>query len=210
MAAELLHDYEAEHSTGGALCLEFTNTTSARRTDTPSEHLHSYADLLAWAQGQKILTSELAVRLAGESERHPQAAADALQRALALREALYRIFTAHADGLPPAAPDLQLLNTTLAEAMPHRRLTVGADGFTWEWEAEADDLAQMLWPVARSAADLLTSPDLGRVRECAGATCDWLFIDRSKNHSRRWCDMQECGNVAKVRRYRTRKQQAAE
>ena len=64
----------------------------------------------------------------------------------------------------------------------------------------------MLWPVARSAADLLTSDDLGRVRECAGERCNWLFIDRSKNHSRRWCDMQDCGNVAKVRRYRSRKQ----
>ena len=209
MTAGLLHDHEAEHSTGGALCLEFTNTTSARRTDAPSEHLHSYADLLAWAQGQEILAPELAARLASEGERRAQAAADALQRALELREALYRIFTAHADGLPPAAADLQLLNTALAEAMPHRRLAAGTEGFSWQWEAEADTLAQMLWPVARSAADLLTSPDLARVRECAGATCDWLFIDRSKNHSRRWCDMQECGNVAKVRRYRTRKQASA-
>ena len=126
-----------------------------------------------------------------------------------LREALYRIFTAHADGRDPAAEDLALLNRALALAMPHLQLSARAGTFAWEWDEDALDLHRLLWPVARSAADLLTSDDLVRVRECAGEHCNWLFIDRSKNNSRRWCDMQDCGNVAKVRRYRSRKQAGA-
>jgi predicted RNA-binding Zn ribbon-like protein len=168
--------------------------------------LHSYADLLAWAQGSGVLSSELAARLAAAGAARPQKAAAAFQQALALREAIYSIFTAHADERAPAAEDLALLNAALAEALPHRRLVATAEGFGWQWEEDPAALAQMLWPVARSAADLLTSPDLSRVRGCAGATCDWLFIDHSKNRSRRWCDMQECGNVEKVRRYRRKKQ----
>jgi predicted RNA-binding Zn ribbon-like protein len=203
MAANLQDEHE--HSTGGALCLEFTNTTSARRTDRPSEHLHSYGDLLAWAEGQGVLSPPLAAHLAIAGAEHAQEAAAALEQAIALREAIYYIFTAHAAGDAPDAADLARLNAALAAALPHRRLVAAAGGFTWQWEEDAADLAQMLWPVARSAADLLTSPDLNRVRECAGATCDWLFVDHSKNRSRRWCDMQECGNVEKVRRYRRRK-----
>jgi predicted RNA-binding Zn ribbon-like protein len=205
MMATGLQD-EHEHSTGGALCLEFTNTTSARRTDSPSEQLHRYTDLLAWATGVGAVSPALAAHLGVVSESRQQEAAAALQRALALREAIYAIFMAHASGSLPAAGDLALLNAALAEAMPHRRLAATDEGFGWQWEEDAEALTQILWPVARSAADLLTSPDLSRVRQCAGATCDWLFVDHSKNRSRRWCDMQECGNVEKVRRYRRRKQ----
>lgn len=206
MAAEL-YDGHA-HGTGGALCLEFTNTTSARHTEEPSEHLHTYADLLAWAEKAGVLSPALAARLAAAAAGRPAQAEAALEQAIALREAIYAIFTAHAGSRAPAEDDLALLNAALAAALPHRRLAVMAEGFAWQWEEDPASLAQMLWPVAHSAASLLTSPDLSRVRECAGATCDWLFVDHSKNRSRRWCDMQECGNVEKVRRYR-RRQQAA-
>lgn len=207
MVAELKEDHV--HSTGGALCLEFTNTTSARQTDAPSEQLHSYADLLTWAQKEEVVSPALAARLADVAEAQPSEAATALQQALVLREAIYAIFNAHVAGNAPADADLALLNAALAASLPHRQLVCTAEGFGWQWEEAPNALAQMLWPVVRSAADLLTSPDLSRVRQCAGAICDWLFIDHSKNRSRRWCDMQECGNVEKVRRYRRRKQGGA-
>jgi predicted RNA-binding Zn ribbon-like protein len=199
---------EHGHSTGGRLCLEFTNTISARDTGTPNERLHSYGDLLAWSEREGAVPAALVAQLAKVAESKPQAAGIALQSAVELREALYRIFTAHAGGNPPRGNDLALLNAILAHAMPHLRLAAGENGFAWRWDEEMVELDRMLWPVVRSAADLLTSDDLSRVRECAGEHCTWLFIDRSKNHSRRWCDMQECGNVAKVRRYRGRKQAA--
>jgi predicted RNA-binding Zn ribbon-like protein len=199
---------EHVHSTGGRLCLEFTNTISARGTGTPNERLHSYGDLLAWSEREGAVPVALLAQLANVAEGKPRAAGVALQSAVELREALYRIFTGHADGNLPKWDDLALLNAILARAMPHLHLVAGEDGFAWHWDEETVELDRMLWPVVRSAADLLTSDDLGRVRECAGEHCTWLFIDRSKNRSRRWCDMQECGNVAKVRRYRSRKQAA--
>ncbi len=79
-------------------------------------------------------------------------------------------------------------------------------GFAWEWDAGGDVLARPLWALARSAADLLTSPRLSRVRECPGEDgCGWLFLDTSKNGSRRWCSMQGCGSRAKARRYAGRR-----
>jgi CGNR zinc finger len=78
----------------------------------------------------------------------------------------------------------------------------GGDGFGWTWELE-DDLAGVLWPVAHSATELLVAGPLGRVKGCAG--CNWLFVDESKNRSRRWCAMEECGTHAKMQRYVARR-----
>lgn len=197
---------EHVHSTGDNLCLTFTNTASARVDGTLKEQLHSYEDLLAWGEREGALPASSAAQLADLARSSPQQARGMLHAAIELREALYRIFTAHAESREPPADDLSMLNRVLAQTLPHLQLAAGPEGFTWEWNEDELDLGRMLWPVARSAADLLTSDDLARVRECAGERCNWLFIDRSKNHSRRWCDMQDCGNVAKVRRYRSRKQ----
>ena len=82
--------------------------------------------------------------------------------------------------------------------------------YTWEWAKYDQDLDRPLWPVARTAADLLTSGRLDRVRECPGADgCGWLFYDTSKNGSRRWCSMEGCGNVAKARRLYARRRAAS-
>jgi predicted RNA-binding Zn ribbon-like protein len=198
------------HGTSERLCLDFANTASARDTDAPKEHLlHTYGALLAWSGAKEALPPSIVARLAQEAERRPEDAGAALRQAIALREALYRIFTAHAEGEQPQESDLLLLNDVLTRAMPHRRLSAVQTEFTWQWDEEAVDLDRMLWAIALSAAELLTSPELDRVRECAKEHCNWLFVDRSKNRSRRWCDMQECGNVAKVRRYRSRQQAAA-
>jgi predicted RNA-binding Zn ribbon-like protein len=131
---------------------------------------------------------------------------DVLQQAITLREATYRIFSNVAAVHPPAPDDLGILNVALPDAMSHLQVVALPTGFTWDWTASLDALDQMLWPVVRSAADLLTSDDLDRVRECADDRgCGYLFIDRSRNRSRRWCSMESCGNRAKVVRYLERR-----
>jgi predicted RNA-binding Zn ribbon-like protein len=127
-----------------------------------------------------------------------------LEEAVRFREALFRIFAAVASRRSPPRDDLALLNLVLCRALAHRRVERTEGGFAWGWAEAADALVRMLWPVARSAADLLVSPDVARVKKCAGPTCDWLFVDMSRNRSRRWCDMRECGNRAKARRYSAR------
>jgi predicted RNA-binding Zn ribbon-like protein len=189
---------------GGELCLDFANTVGSRTGNNKYEHLNSYANLLAWSRQAGAVTDQEAQQLNGEATRRPSEAAVVLEKAITLREAIYRIFSAVASGNQPQASDLDVLNAVLAEAMSQVRVVPTGDGFIWEWTKDTGALDRVLWPIARSAADFLTTGELNRVRECSGDTCGWLFVDMSRNRSRRWCDMQDCGNVAKVRRFRQR------
>ena len=180
--------------------MDFTNTVGGRMSAEPNERLTSYLELVAWARHAGILTPEKAEQLIVHASRQPDAAEAVLRRAIDLREALYRIFSVSAVALPPRETDLNALNDVLPAAMSRLRLERGATACSWIW-AEDGELDQMLWPIARSAAELLTSGELQRVRECAGDSCNWLFLDMSKNRSRRWCDMNDCGNRAKARRH---------
>ena len=194
--------------TGNHLCLDFTNTVQDRFT-SPRELLNSYSDLLLWSQGAQILTEDEAERLREEASRHTREAKAVLQRAIDLREALYRIFFVVARGSSLEKVDLSTLNTEFSEAMSQACIVPAKDSFALDWTGKEKALDHMLWTIARSAADLLTSEGLDDVRVCAAEDCNWLFLDTSKNHSRRWCDMKSCGNRAKARKHYTQKKQSA-
>jgi predicted RNA-binding Zn ribbon-like protein len=185
--------------------LNFANIVGGRRPDHPREYLHTYGDLVAWSRHAGILNDDAAQRLVDEAERRPAEAAQILAQAQALREAIYRIFSAIAAGGTPLADDLVILNDALGNTLARLQVTPTPDGFIWSWRPDETALDSMLWPLVRSAGELLTSPELDRVRECDGDTCSWLFLDTSKNRSRRWCDMRDCGNRAKARRHYSRK-----
>jgi predicted RNA-binding Zn ribbon-like protein len=195
----------------GWLCLDYANTAEWHASDQPIEHLNSYADLVEWGRATSLIDETDAQRWLAEGERRPGAAAETLDRAIRLREALYHMFTALSVGDRPAADDLSIVNQTLAKALAHLRLTTQPGGITWEWEKPETALEWVLWPVSRSAADLLTSAsDLERIGVCEDDRgCGWLFVDTSKNHSRRYCGY-GCANRAKARRhYARQKQQSA-
>jgi predicted RNA-binding Zn ribbon-like protein len=186
------------------LCLNFANTVGNHKSDEPNERIDSYLELLAWSRHVGIFTDQLARQLARVASRHRGEAKQVLDRAMALREAIYRIFSAVSEQDAPHAADVAILNDALSSAMSRARLVRTESGFAWNWAREEGALDQMLWPIARSAAELLTSDELDSVRECANDTCGWLFVDTSKNHSRRWCSMSDCGNRAKARRHYAR------
>jgi predicted RNA-binding Zn ribbon-like protein len=206
----------------GDLSLDFANTAEWHAGHDPVESLLSYVDALDWARDRGILDETQRQTLLAKARSDPSREAEAFRRIIALREAVYHIFSAVAHCVAPAQADLDTLNAELAEASPYLRLVAasadgrgcgapggegpGGDtpGFAWVWTEVEDHLTSLLWPVARSATELLTSPQLPRLRECAGEACGWVFLDRTKNASRRWCDMAECGNRAKARRYRAR------
>jgi predicted RNA-binding Zn ribbon-like protein len=194
----------------GHLSLAFANTVAWRAGDSPEERLTSYRDLVAWGQQTGILTDHEAEQLLKEAARRPREAATVLERAITLREAIYRLFSALSGGRPPEASDLATLNAELSHAMTRSQIVPRAEDFVWEWVDAERVLDRMLWAVVRDAADLLTSDDLNRVRECAGDGCGWLFFDRSRNRSRRWCAMEDCGNRAKARRFYERRRAAAQ
>ena len=190
---------------GGALCLDFVNTMDDRPTPQPKELLTSYADLVSWARQSGAVTRSQREVLEKDAARRAQKALATLERARSVREKLFALFSNAAAGRPLSRKTLQSLNEPLGAALARQRLAPGmAGGAAWAW-SRSSDLDRILWPVLRSAADLLTSEELERVRECASESCAWLFIDRSKNASRRWCDMTVCGNRDKVRRHRQKR-----
>lgn len=186
---------------GGRSCLDFTNTVDPRTGVNDRDYLVTYGDLVTWAVHAGVLTQAEARPLLREAARDPVRAGRALARAVALREAIYRIFVTVARSGRPSASDLDILNGVLAEALARSRVVSKGRGFTWEWPAAETELDRILWPLARSAGELLVADELSLVRECAGEGCGWLFLDASKNHSRRWCTMGVCGNRAKARRH---------
>ena len=193
---------------GGRLSLDLANTTDWHASDHPVESLTSYSDLVAWSQHVGILTDHRAQRLLKEAARRPVDASAVLERAIALREAIYRIFSAISHGHPPQAADLATFNAELSGALAQSQIVSTAEGFAWDWAGAEDALDGMLWPVVHDAAGLLTSEELDRVGQCADDRCGWLFLDTSRNRSRRWCSMEDCGNRAKARRHYERKRAA--
>ena len=188
---------------GGRLCLDFCNTVRDRR-GTPQERLGTYSDLVGWSWRTGVLNAEEAARLKRAATRNSTAAMAVLQRAVALREALHGIFTIVATGKRPRAAQLDVLNAELGSAMARSQVIPTESSFTWVWAEGGKALDSMLWHVARSAADLLTTGELIAIRQCRGAACGWLFLDTSRNRTRVWCDMRVCGNRAKARRHHAR------
>ena len=184
---------------GGHPALDFVNTVEGESDGEPGfEFLRGYGDLVAWSERVGVLSDEEAGRLAREAKRRPEEVEAVYLDALKLRDALYGVFRAIAEGGDPPSGSLEILRGYECRALSHGKLAASADGFDWKWTDEGD-LAMMLWPVAHAATGLLTSGDLDRLKRCAH--CRWLFLDASRNRSRRWCTMEVCGTHEKVRRY---------
>lgn len=190
------------------LCLGFVNTKFWRGTATPTEQLHTPADLLAWCESTGVWPTAMLQPTRGWWEQQPAEAEAALSGAIALREALFRVFAATASGSMPASADLGALNAALAAAPSRARLRPQGDGFVWELPGRPEDHTLPFAPVPWSAGALLTGGRLGRVRQCANPQCLWLFLDDSKSGNRRWCSMAMCGNRAKAHRHYARQRQA--
>jgi predicted RNA-binding Zn ribbon-like protein len=186
----------------GHPALDFANTLSWRGQPRAIDYLRDYRALIAWARGARLLTPRQADRLARAARRQPARAAAALARARALRETVYRIGSAIARGRDPRSADLARLHVARLAALRHARLAP-AGGHAWapEWD-EAPRLDRPWWPLACAVASLLEHPlphPLGRCPDCA-----WLFLDSSRNRSRRWCSSGDCGNRARGQRFRDR------
>ena len=195
------HDFEF---VGGSVALDFANTLGGMHTAPTHEHLIEYADLVAFGRSAGTISPSQGRRLIDEAERQPARAAAVLRRAILVREAIWRVFDAFAKSARADAADFATIHEEELAALKHARFEQSGSDVAYQWSEELS-LDRPLWDIARAAGDLLRSTvDRTRIRECGSATCEWLFIDMSRNHTRRWCDMNDCGNVAKVRRYRAR------
>ena len=193
---------------GGPLCLDFINTLDDRPMPEHKELLVSYYDLVSFAADAAILSEVQLRELISRSTLNPTQADRALRIAILMRETMYAVFWAVVKKRPAPPVQLQALNQYVRTAAQHFRLVSGQGHFEWQIDVDRAGLEAPLWPIARSAGELLASDQLQYVKACASKTCEWLFLDTSKNHARRWCDMTKCGNRAKVQRFYTRNQEA--
>jgi predicted RNA-binding Zn ribbon-like protein len=188
--------------------LAFANTLSWRGREAPIETLGDFGDLVQWAAGSAGLAAGMVRDLESWAHEHPPMAAELFAEAIALREAIFRIFHALAGGEAVPDRDLAALNRALAAAPRRHRLARSETGYGWQIGPVALSAAALLAPVLWSAGDLMASDRRRRVRLCANEQCLWLFLDQSKTGTRRWCDMASCGNRAKARRHYQRARQA--
>ncbi|HVE57740.1 MAG TPA: ABATE domain-containing protein [Pyrinomonadaceae bacterium] len=203
---------------GGNLSLDFVNTVNGRISNPnkktgrdyydafPSDKMENYADLIGWSLKAGLFDEKEAKNLLLVDENNSQAAETVLKRAFILRESIYRLFRSVVEGWQPEAEDLEKLNRELSVARRHQKLSTAGNGFVFEWINPAEALDGMLWQISESAAELLVNGDLLRISRCLNNVCNWLFLDTSRNRTRQWCVMKDCGNVAKVRRFRAKRQ----
>ncbi len=185
---------------GGHLALDLTNTVDWHAAESRVDRLQRYSDFLAWARQAAIVSAAEARELAEAAGAHPKRARAALSTVRRTREAIYQVFAATAASHAPDARSLTAMSAGVREAASHGRLRWASQA-RWAWE-DPHDMLRPLWAVIWTASELLTSAEVGRVRQCQSDDgCGWLFVDRSKNGARRWCSMAVCGNRAKARRH---------
>lgn len=197
---------------GGTLALDFVNTVSGLRGVDARERIEGYDDLVYWGLQAGLIDAEQEHRLYAEAQKHPRKAAEARERAIAAREHLHEVVMAAAGMKPTPAHALEGLNRWIAEALAHRRVRSPAAGrFESVFEDDGDLLA-FLRPVAADALRVLeTELREDRVRVCEereAGNCGWVFVDETRNQTRRFCSAKECGNRAKQRRHRLRQKGA--
>jgi predicted RNA-binding Zn ribbon-like protein len=194
---------------GGALCLDFCNSGQGIKNPRQEEWIATFADLMDWLEAAGALSKSQATRLRAAGADSPQAAQQFLTRAIGFREALARVLLARTESRAAASEDLRVIDAQYARTAPFARLASTPEGFAWSLDTAASALDAALRPVVESAVGLLTSGKLARLRRCGSATCYWLFLDETKNCSRRWCEMASCGNLMKVRRHRASRHRSA-
>jgi predicted RNA-binding Zn ribbon-like protein len=195
----------------GHPALDFVNTLDDRFEESgPVELLANYDDLLRFVS-QAGLIAERQFRELKNLKPSPAKRSNVLADAVRLREALAAILYAVFENKQPPKAALLNLETIFKRAAGHRNLSfkrIDSPEFptelSWEYEGIGKDIQSPLWLLAQAANDLLTSPQVGQIRKCASSTCQWLFLDTSKNHTRRWCDMKICGNRNKARLFHLR------
>jgi predicted RNA-binding Zn ribbon-like protein len=203
-AASVLAPHLPFKYVGGDPAVDLVNTVDWTRQGPVDDRLTSYERLTQWAEGAGLITARLGDTLRARADERPREAERAHRGALELRWTLRQIFTAIAHEKSPPAPAIEELNERVSLAMARLQLASGrgkeSNAMRWSWAGAGEHLDSVLWPVVRSAAELLVSNDALRIDECGAEDCGWQFVDRSRNGLRRWCQMEVCGTREKSRR----------
>jgi len=190
---------------GGALCLDFVNTASWQGSESTTEHLATPLELFRWCSENGMSDSEMVSATSLQGMGASAAGYALLRQALKLRKTIYNLFLAVAEHRAPRRSDLEAFNEILAASPACLQIQYQHGCFRCQRKTARKRSEDLLDAIAWSAADLLASDDLSWIKRCASDGCGWLFVDKTKNHRRRWCDMADCGSRAKAHRYYQRK-----
>jgi predicted RNA-binding Zn ribbon-like protein len=190
---------------GGDPAIDLVNTVDWTSRGPEQDRLTNYQRLIEWAQGAEILPQRAAAALRARAKAHPREAASAHKAAVQARAVLGELFGMLARNESPGEV-LSEFNRLLAEALDHLRVLPSGEkrqrdrGLQLRWDQLGESLESVLWPVIWSAASLLVSDESTQIRICGGPDCGWMYVDRSRNGLRRWCQMETCGTREKTRR----------
>jgi predicted RNA-binding Zn ribbon-like protein len=190
------------------LALNFANTESGRGFPSHQNHFLEAANVVEWLRHAKALPVEETDWLQAHVAKRADPAGDLLATAVALRDAVHDIGVALGHRAKPPEAALASLSALHARCVAKAELAPGVASCRWQWSVRVSPVEAALGPIALAAVRLFTEGDFGRIRECGGHACGWLFYDRSKNNRRRWCEMEVCGNRAKQRRLAARRREA--
>ena len=182
--------------------LDFVNTRWNRRTGEPMETLHRADDVLHWLRLKRLIDARTHRCWLERLRRSPSTARRLLSNTIKLREALYRVFWSIANHRPPARNDVAVINRALAAGRVSPVLSMRRGRLDVVYRRDVDGVASLAAPVATAAVQVLSDQEAAQLRRCLNAQCAAVFVDRTKNRSRRWCHMMVCGSVFKMRRYR--------
>ena len=188
---------------GNNLSLDFVNTVGYISSENPIENLNSFSDLIEWSKQGKLISDDEAIVIFTKAKENILESERVFRRVLRLRKSVYDIFRSVISGEEISDEDLTILNRELSLAMSKAEIFSREGELIWDWKN--DGIERILFLITRVAAQLLTSSDLEKLKCCSGENCGWLFYDTSKNKRRQWCDMRDCGNLAKARRFRVKK-----
>jgi predicted RNA-binding Zn ribbon-like protein len=194
---------------GGDASIDLVNTVDWLHDGLDNDRIPDYDRFLDWAEGGGVISAPTAERLRRVAASNPRQATSALGAAASLRWLLQRLFSDVSSGSSSGAA-FDEFNDLLADTLGRMRIAgVSRRGLGITWKGMGEDLHSPLWPVIWSAAQLLTSDEAGNIHICAAPDCGWMYVDRSRNGMRRWCQMETCGTRAKSRRRARRERRAS-
>ncbi len=194
---------------GNCLVFNFINTVHSRADgDEPFEYLSSYEKLMEWCERLEVMPPDRIKKLSTISDSNPEEAENSLDEMIKVRGMLYRFFSEIAAGQQVEKSYLDDFNQEMSQSLTNLRFISEGKDLRLDWETEKTDLKEPLWRVMKSAYDALTEETFERIKECEA--CGWVFLDQSKNRSRRWCSMESCGSTHKAKKYYHRKKREEE
>jgi predicted RNA-binding Zn ribbon-like protein len=182
--------------------IDYTNTADWRGKEESTEYINQYHDLIDWAELTELVEKQTAAKLREVAKRDPLKAQEAHTRAIKFREAAYNTLVSISNTKPANLEDKKIIDSETGFMYKHIKLDLDSQRITLDDENNPE---YILWLLVKDFVDLITSDEIERVKRCASDECGWLFIDSSKNRSRKWCNMRGCGNRAKARRYYSKK-----